>query len=344
MANKKLKLEVELDTAKARQKKKELESDGSSSGASVSTSTASTSRASREIKELGDAAHGAKVNMKEVTRAFAGMAVGMAANYAAKSMAPGKARDAVEYAGAATTGAAMGMMAGPIGMVVGALGGVLKTYLDKEGTKKQATADFMRGEHDYADARAFKNTLENLTEVGESFENLKTNIEETQKQLEHYRKVEQDLISKVKQFRENGNEDSAKLEEGYLSQNRNRQEALESVLKSLDKQQKNLEKSTEPRASLTATDALSKVGGFSYGGDTSGVDQIAAPSSRAATFSFGFSSSQRASTMTFGGPSSGGTVDLAIKTATERSARLDEQMADTLKTIAENTKGGPSWQ
>jgi len=165
MATKKLKLEVELDTAKAKRQKKELEAESPSSGASVSAASPSMERASRQIKGLGESAQATGINMKAAGKAFAGMAVGLAAGYAAKNMKAGGARDAVEYGGAAVGGAAMGMMFGLIGAAIGGLVGVMKTYFDKQGDVKLATEDFQKSEDDYEDARLFQAKMRKLSEV-----------------------------------------------------------------------------------------------------------------------------------------------------------------------------------
>jgi len=95
---------------------------------------------------------------------------------------------------------------------------------------------------------------------------------------------------------------------------------------------------------MTGTDALAKVGGTAYLSSAESQQSDQSATVRAAGFSFAFSNSKKAANMSFGGPSSGDSVDKAIQTATERSAKLDQEMVDTLKQIADNTKGGETWQ
>lgn len=269
---KKLRAELQIETAGA---KRSL--DGLAGVASASMPAASTRKvasgadaAARSLDGLSKRASGADAGLKAATKAFTGMAVGMAAGYAANNMKPGAARDMVEYGGAAASGAMIGMVAGPIGAALGALGGMLKTYLDRENVKKNATEDFMRGEHDYKANREFKRLVEDLTDTGDEFERLEENIEKAKEKLASYQEGEQKLIDLVGKFRDKGDEKSAKIEEGYLATNRQRQESLEGVVKSLERQQKDLakkrESEREQRTSFSSLDSLSKVGGYMYGG------------------------------------------------------------------------------
>lgn len=103
------------------------------------------------------------------------------------------------------------------------------------------------------------------------------------------------------------------------------------------------------RASTDGTDSLARIGGYLYGAAASSGDATASassrsPRSRLSTFS-GFSvPARKFSEISFGGPSGASDVDAAIRTATEASAALDKEIAETLKLIERNTKGGGAWQ
>ena len=202
---KKLRAELDVDVGKA---KRQLRSAGetvlSGSGA-ASAVPDQASKAAKRLDNLGAAADRTNARLAAAGKAFAGMAAGLAVSYAAKQMRPGGARDAVEYGGAAITGAAAG------------------------------------------------------------------------------------------------------------------------------------------------TDALAKIGGYLYGAAAPGGDDAASassrsPRSRLGTFS-GFSvPARKFSEISFGGPSGASDVDADIRTATEASAALDKEIAETLKLIERNTKGGGAWQ
>ena len=195
---KKLRAELDVDVGKA---KRQLRSAGetvlSGSGA-ASAVPDQASKAAKRLDNLGAAADRTNASLAAAGKAFAGMAAGLAVSYAAKQMRPGGARDAVEYGGAAITGAAAGMAFGPLGAVPG--------------------------------------------------------------------------------------------------------------------------------------------------GDAAASSSSRSPRSRLSTFS-GFSvPARKFSEISFGGPSGASDVDAAIRTATEASAALDKEIAETLKLIERNTKGGGAWQ
>lgn len=353
MAHKKLRIEADVETAKAKRQVRELatEATGTSGGrAGAAANSAVMSKAAKNIKDLGDSASAAKINVREVGRAFAGMAVGMAANYAAKSMKPGAARDAVEYGGNAVAGASMLAMAGPWGMAAGGALGLLKTYLEKEGIKRQGGEEFNRGEQNYKSDRRFKKFVDDITEVGDAFERLDENIVKAKKKLEEYQSTEKEQIEKVNIFRNKGDEEKAKLQEGYLGQNRSRQEALENIIKSLEKQAKARDKIGETRTSSEGTDSLIKIGATQGTRDESngmGDEDLSpiAASPRSRAISGGFSVA-KSSYRTYEFGSVTPNVAPAIKTANEVIERINREQADILKSIDQTlkTQGGTTWQ
>lgn len=259
---KKLRAELDVDVGKA---KRQLRSAGetvlSGSGA-ASAVPDQASKAAKRLDNLGAAADRTNARLAAAGKAFAGMAAGLAVSYAAKQMRPGGARDAVEYGGAAITGAAAGMAFGPLGAAIGGLTGLLKTYLDKSSAKADMLKDYEQGEAVYKASRAQMKKYRDLTDPS----------------------------------RNNGDVSR------YL------------------------------------------YGAAASGGDAAASASSRSPRSRLGTFS-GFSvPARKFSEISFGGPSGASDVDADIRTATEASAALDKEIAETLKLIERNTKGGGAWQ
>ena len=343
MANRKLKVEVELETAKAKRQAKGLENiDGSSGGYG-----GGSDKLAKNLERAADSAGKMDRSTLSVVRAFTGIGIGLAANYAASHMKQGAARDAVEYGASAATGAGMGMMAGgrfgPKGAVIGALagagGGLLKTYLDKSGEKEKYTEDWQRSEHDYKNNKAFADFFRDLTDMSDKSKSFADRISEAEAELQKYKDVEKTLMENVEKMISSGRYDDATAQRGYLATNRQRQQQLEAAIKGLEKQTK-----TGGVAYYSGTDALAKVGGGT------GALPVSVPDGRALTpaapsigGSFFFGNSGKVDTKVFGQL---GETDIALKTANERIAQLEKEGNDILKEIAEHTKRkeGSTWQ
>ena len=347
MANKKLKVELELETAKAKRQAKGLENiDGPSGGYG-----GGSDKLAKNLERAADSAGKMDRSTLSVVRAFTGIGVGLAANYAASHMRQGAARDAVEYGGNALTGASAGAMAGaalgPAGSVVGALvgggGGLLKTYLDKSGEKEKYTEDWQRSEHDYKNNKAFADFFRNLTDMSDKGKSFADRISEAEAELQKYKDVEKTLMENVEKMIASGRYDDATAQRGYLATNRQRQQQLEAAIKGLGNQAK-----TGGVAYYSGTDALAKVGG----GNGKGPPGLEAGDPSKAHFSsvargplgsFFFGNSGKVFSQVFGQL---GETDIAIKTAIERIAQLEKEGNDILKEIAEHTKrkDGATWQ
>lgn len=347
MANKKLKVELELETAKAKRQAKGLENiDGSSGGYG-----GGSDKLAKNLERAADSAGKMNTSTLSVVRAFTGIGVGLAANYAASHMKQGAARDAVEYGGNALTGASAGAMSGaalgPVGSVVGALvgggGGLLKTYLDKSGEKEKYTEDWQRSENDYKNNKAFADFFRNLTDMSDKGKSFADRISEAEAELQKYKDVEKTLMENVEKMIASGRYDDATAQRGYLATNRQRQQQLEAAIKGLGNQAK-----TGGVAYYSGTDALAKVGG----GNGKGPPGLEAGDPSKAHFSsvargplgsFFFGNSGKVDTKVFGQL---GETDIAIKTANERIAQLEKEGNDILKEIAEHTKrkDGATWQ
>lgn len=347
MANKKLKVELELETAKAKRQAKGLENiDGSSGGYG-----GGSDKLAKNLERAADSAGKMNTSTLSVVRAFTGIGVGLAANYAASHMKQGAARDAVEYGGSALTGASAGAMAGaalgPVGSVVGALvgggGGLLKTYLDKSGEKEKYTEDWQRSEHDYKNNKAFADLFRNLTDMSDKGRSFADRISEAEAELQKYKDVEKTLMENVEKMIASGRYDDATAQRGYLATNRQRQQQLEAAIKGLGNQAK-----TGGVAYYSGTDALAKVGG----GNGKGPPGLEAGDPSKAHFSsvasgprgsFFYVNSGKVATKVFGQL---GEPDSAVKTASEKIAQLEKEGNDILKEIAELTKRkyGATWQ
>lgn len=162
MANKKLKVELDIETAQAKRQLGEL--GGSSGGGSTATSRAS--------EELTKATQVNTRQMLTMTRAFSGLALGLAASYSANYFKKGSTEEtALGYAGSilsgGSSGAMMGAALGPHGALAGALGGALigglKEFFDRDGAKTKATEDFDKAEAAYARNEDFSGFLKRIT-------------------------------------------------------------------------------------------------------------------------------------------------------------------------------------
>lgn len=344
MANKKLKVELELETAKAKRQAKGLENiDGSSGGYG-----GGSDKLAKNLERAADSAGKMDRSTLSVVRAFTGIGVGLAANYAASHMKQGAARDAVEYGASAATGAGMGMMAGgrfgPWGAVIGALagggGGLLKTYLDKSGEKEKYTEDWKRSEHDFKNNKAFADFFRDLTDMSDKTKTFADRISEAEAELQKYKDVEKTLMENVEKMIASGRYDDATAQRGYLATNRQRQQQLEAAIKGLEKQTK-----TGGVAYYSGTDTLAKVGGGA-GRVPSATIQDAnsqAPATKSLGGSFFFGNSGKVDTKVFGQL---GDTNTEHKAANERIAQLEKEGNDLLKEIAEYTKRkyGATWQ
>lgn len=368
MANKKLKVEVELDTAKAKRQAKELESSGTG-GASVSTVSPSADRASRQIRDLGRAAEGTQVNMKAAGKAFAGVAVGLAASYAANNMKQGTARTAVEYGGSIVSGASAGMMFGPIGAALGGVAGALKTFIDSQSAISKATEDFAKADDNYEDNRLWQAKLRNLSEVEESPVGMKEEearqdqLAKVEEKLIQSRKVANELfdeqnrtIKRIKELLKKGETKEAETLQEQLATTRTRKEQAEALERSFAKQKKSIErqieedklktKTPEFRESITATDSLQKIG---LGGPAAEAvaATVASVSSTRAGRGFGFSVPERSFQETKFGNFEKPNNDFKIITPLESAERNGRMSLETLRNIYQailNKNGGVAWQ
>lgn len=270
MATKKLKVELELETAKAKKKLDDMADTGGGGPSGPSPVDDAARKTAREIKSLGEETGKCQVNMRGAVKAFAGMGVGMAMNYAANYLPQGSTtRNAVEYGAGAIQGASMGMMFGPLGAALGAAGGLAKTYLDKQGEQKQYTKDWQKSEHDYANNKAFADFMSSLTKVGDGALTHAEKLKRAQDELDRYREVEKKQVEDIGKMIKSGRYDDATAQRGYLAVNRARQDALENYIQSMEDK-----KNDGVRASMSSVDALSRLDGDFTGGGGRGDDLV----------------------------------------------------------------------
>ena len=273
---KKLTVEVDAETTKAKRKIQELaETGGSSAGADASPAIDKAARAlsgaaektSRSFGKLDEASQGMNRQMLSVTRAFAGMATGLAMSYASRYFAEGSTgRNAMEYGGAMLAGGSSGAMAGmafgPVGAAIGAAGGAAiaagKTYLDKEGEMESRLADFEKSERIFAGISAWQAKLRELSE--------QMNTEEIKTILANLKNTEQTFKTRTVEAIKGERYQEAADYQRNLGDVRQRQQQLEALLRKAEAEAKK-PSTPEARASMDALDSLARVGGNFAGSD-----------------------------------------------------------------------------
>lgn len=375
---KKLKAQLELDTSEARRKlRRDLEAAGGNAGGSGGASEGA-SRLSQSLDKAAASANKTAQSFNQtsgsamrLTRGFAGIAVGLATSYAANYMPQGPARNGVDYVGSAVTGASAGAMLGPIGAVIGGLAGVLKTYMEKNSAIEKAANDFIKSDSRHEENWRWKKQLQDLSEidpapVGATKE--EANKDQAAKVDERLAKVKEKavqlfeqqnrLIISINEFlQDEETEQAAELQE-QLAIVRSRKEQMESLQRSLEQRKKSLareaeelalSKSVTPRASMTATDSLSKIGGIAAVANLAADAIPDAPAPSGASRSFGFSVAAGNYDSTEFGSRAEGLAEgaaAAIKTANERIEKIDSEQLQVLTEIKETLKnqGGVTWQ
>lgn len=347
MATRKLRAELEVDDAKAKRQLKGLADGAASGGGGAGAPSAAMSRAARHVRGLGDAAERTNARLAAAGKAFAGMAVGLAAGYAARQMRPGGARDAVEYGGAALGGAAAGMMFGPIGAALGGIAGLLKTYIDKQGARDDLIKDYTQGEAVYRASREQMRKFASLADPRKNGGDISGNVPEMRRISENYKRSTERFLTLIAEELKRSSPDPERI--ATLKRNVDWARAMADRYDEAVEGVELAPKRAAFRAPTSGTDALAKVGGSLYGAAAAAASGEAAPAAAGAlparVRGFGFSApASRVAELSFGGPSGASDTDRAIRTATERSAALDKEISDTLKSIERNTKGGSAWR
>ena len=341
MATKKLKVEVELDTAKAKRQAKELEQtagSGGGAGGSPAQGGKTSPAADRMADALDKASKSAgksaesfdKVNSHalQLTKSFAGIAVGMAASYAA-NYATGGTKTALQYGGGilsgSSAGATMGMAAGPwgaaAGAVVGGVAGGVKTYMDRDAAHSAVAKEYREGEERYAAAKDWEAKFRDITGFGQNKQSdfitdddkrLKAEMDDTAKHLEDTKtniKMLNGAIGGLKASLEtmirSGDTDSEEFKKltTDLQDHRAKLQSLENAEKALEREthqqkvaaakkaEEDKKKKNNDRGGFSAADSLGKLG-IAFAGEGFAVpasgDSTQAPSSKPKALSSGF--------------------------------------------------------
>lgn len=283
MATKKLTVEVDADVTKAKRRLAEMESSGGGSMSSPIDSAAEKTAKSldglgRKVNDFGRSAESASVNIKQAARAFAGMGIGMAMQYAANNMEKGStAQRTMSYGASMAQGAAMGaMVAGTLGAAAGGALGAGKAWIDQDAQKKAAE----QAERDAAAARSdsmsslfesikrtreWKATIDGLT-------NTETDLVQRQRELqvELQKREEREKMLKAAVAGDaglGGDEKRFSKNSGELGRIAGEIDALKALSKQLEKEG-NKEKSGGSAMDYTAVDSLARIGGsFASGED-----------------------------------------------------------------------------
>lgn len=286
---KKLTVEVDADVSRAKRKVQELaDTSGTGSGGGAAVVSSEADKLSRSLKDaaantqrLGDKAKMSSEQVVSMSRAFTGLAVGMAATYAASRYGDDSAFGrGVGYVSAAAMGAIAGADAGkyfgPKGMAVTAVAGAgMGVYSEYEKNAKT----------DEEKAKAAKELRDANLESIETWEKARARTAAFREELEKLTKSESGLADAIAK-REAEDRRLAEAQRESLGDakrlsalNRERQanagemDALRAALKALGSK----EVAEAFRPALTAMDSLARVGGGAGGGESLRIerDQLA---------------------------------------------------------------------
>lgn len=301
MANKKLSVELELDSREAKKKVEELTASAgngvtSTSDAIQRSNVQAIEKSTKSLESFSSQTNNASSKLGSIVKSFAGMAIGLASQYAASNYDKGSIEQrTLSYGGSMMTGAAAGSMAGPWGAVAGALIGGLKEYLGEEALNKEQIKSFNKSEEDYHKTRDWSDKFRELTTVNTDFGKLKGldllneqlkavegPLEEVKIAIGRIQHEETEAILKIKAALESKNETEREEAESSLRFAREKLHQLEAADRQLSSNKKNLEiqirdyedDNGDPfRTSLPTNDSLTRVGG-SFTGGTSSMNDL----------------------------------------------------------------------
>lgn len=376
MADRKLKATLELDTSEARRKlRRDLSMSTSGSGSSDSASrvdkslekvaTSADKAAAAADKAAASTEKTAAANgkaaasadktasqfdqsLKSVSKAalgFAGLAVGLAASYAANYVEDPNLSLGVKYAGntlaGASTGLSVGRFLGPKGMVLGAIAGAgagaAKTYFENKGENSAMSKDFEQAEAIYADMRQKNKQFKKLSSTKTGVD-IASNLSTARKLIEDYTKETASLVEKVRnELKKTApkRELIAKLRR-EIDTNRGEIRRYEALVEHLDEMNK------KPRESMAALDSLTKIGGIAASPAAAIAEAAEAVTGSTGGGSFGFSvPTTPTGTMEFSARSEGLMSDFeaTMKVANERIEKIDADQLRVLTEIKDALKG-----
>ena len=327
MATKKLTVEVDADASKAKRKiKRDLSgaaaeaSSGAASGGAAPASSSAATKAERLAKSLERAGKNAEdfgkhadQSGRQISNAFkslAGLGAGLAIGYAARHMQEGEARNRVEVAGAAVSGASVGAgFASQLGarlkgnILAAIIGAGIGAY-NKESEQEQAIKDFQEGfdkrNKNSAEAKAWNERFRSMTEMPASFgkaeglellqakmKAVQTNSSELGQELERLQDEAKSMEEEVRALAKESKLTAAAEKESELQAVRSRIAQTEAAKHSFARQQEALQHEIDTfrdpkahyfRESTDGTDSLQKVGaGFTpfiqNGSDATAADR-----------------------------------------------------------------------
>ena len=299
----KIKYEVEVDTSQAAGKIESLGSDVALGGGSPGMSAGADKLArsmeatAKSTEKFSHSIGSADNSMTRVVRSFATFGAGMAMRYASAFMPEGRARNAVEVAGAGAQGAGMGAMvaqavtANPVAKVAMVAGsGIANAVMARsEQTEKQEKflADFAKGEKDFQEIRAWRDRMLEISEMPaklanaqgvqaleDKLESIRSRSAKAAEALQELNAQSAETAKSVKSLVEEEKLEAAAEKEKELSQIRAKILQVESLQRNLDNQAADLESSPashDPRASLSGLDALERVGASFGAGPADGA-------------------------------------------------------------------------
>lgn len=275
---KKLTVEVDADVSRAKRKVQELaDACGGGSGGGSAVVSSEADKLSRSLKDaaantqrLGDRSKASAEQLVGMTRAFTGLAIGMAATYASRQFGDDSSIGrAIGYVGSTVTGATTGAMAGkvlgPQGMVVGAVVGAVGGAYGQYSQNAKTDEEKAKAEKELRDA--------NLESI-ETWEKARARTAAFREELEKLTKSESGLSDAIaKREAEDRRLADAQRESlgdakrlSALSRarqaNAGEMDALRSALKALGSK----EVAEAFRPALGAMDSLARIGGDMGGG------------------------------------------------------------------------------
>ena len=327
MATKKLTVEVDADASKAKRKIKrdlsgaaaEASSGAASVGAAPASSSAATKaerlaksleRAGKNAEDFGKHADQSGRQISNAFKSLAGLGAGLAIGYAARHMQEGEARNRVEVAGAAVSGASVGAgFASQFGarlkggLTAAIIGAGIAAY-NKKSDQEKAVKDFQEGfdkrNKDSAEAKAWNERFRSMTEMPASFgkaeglellqvkmKAVQTNSSELGQELERLQDEAKSMEEEVRSLAKESKLTAAAEKESELQAVRSRIAQTEAAKHSFARQQEALQNEIDTfrdpkahyfRESTDGTDSLQRVGaGFTpfiqHGSDATAADR-----------------------------------------------------------------------
>ena len=235
--------------------------------------------AAKNLRNLGDVAGKTSTGMMSAVKAFSGMAISLAASYAASRMEPGSTGQRVvgaagTIAGSAITGAAVGSAVPGIGTAAGAAAGTVvgagKAAVDwsaADDAAKKEKEDALRSietwERARAETLAFKKQLDELTDAERS---LSERMSTVTAEIERRKEIDKNLAETQRWAVANGKDAHLAEANRRRQANASEMDALTAALKQMVKQD-----ASDGAASHGPTDALSRVGGY-FANGSAGTD------------------------------------------------------------------------